>query len=59
MVESVAYGESRETGERESTEPLEAAHESRQWGLAALVFGIALALYAAIGYGIYLLVTAL
>ena len=58
-MEGVAYGESPDAGDREATEPLEAAHESRQWGLAALVFGIALALYAALGYGIYVLVTAL
>ena len=38
---------------------VEADGDSKHWGLAIVVFGIALALYAAIGYGLYVLVSAL
>jgi len=36
-----------------------AAGDSKHWGLAAVVFGSALAIYAAVGYGIYVLYSAL
>lgn len=36
-----------------------AARDSKHWGLAAIVFGSALAIYAAVGYGVYVLVSAL
>ena len=44
---------------REGAPAVAAAGDSKHWGLAAIVFGSALAIYAAIGYGVYVLVSAL
>ena len=44
---------------REYAPAVGADGDSKHWGLAAVVFGSAIAIYAAVAYGIYVLYSAL